>query len=61
MQTFSNDPPINLLEQGKRLLAVSSFEATNSVFTTTNENNSFSVTIPGHWNSSSAQKKLLMN
>ena len=33
-----------------------SFEATNSVFNITGENNSFSITTPGHWNSESAQK-----
>ena len=60
MQTFSFNPPINLVEEGKCLLAVSSFECTNSVFNITNENNSFSITIPGHWNSESA-KKLLRN
>ena len=55
-QTFSFNPPINLVEEGKWLLAVSSFDFTNSVFNITNENNSFSITIPGHWNSESAQK-----
>ena len=56
MQTFPFNPPINLVEEGKWLLAVSSFECTNSVFNITNENNSFSTTIPGHWNSESADK-----
>ena len=37
---------------------MSSFEATNSVFKITNENNSFSITIPGHWNSESAEKTI---
>ena len=32
MQTFSFNPPINLVEEGKWLLAISSFEATNSAF-----------------------------
>ena len=41
MQTFSFTPPRNLLEEGKWLLAVTSFECTNSVFDITNENNSF--------------------
>ena len=49
MQTFSFHPPINLIEEGKRLLPVTSFEATNSVFSVTNENNSFSKIIPGRW------------
>ena len=58
MQTFSFNPPINLVEEGKWLLAVSSFECTNSVFNITNENNSFSITIPGHWNSESAEETI---
>ena len=48
-QTFSFNPPINLFEEDKSLLAVSSFECTNSVFNITNENNSFSINIPGHY------------
>ena len=44
---------------------MSSFEFTNSVFNITDENNSFSITIPGHWENKSAEntfdevKKLL--
>ena len=49
MQTFSFNPPINLVEEGRWLLGVSSFECTNSVFNITNENNSFSIIIPGHY------------
>ena len=49
IQTFSFNPPINLVEEDKWLLAVSSFECTNSVFNITNENNSFSIIIPGHY------------
>ena len=56
MQTFSFNPPIMLDDEGKWLLAVSSFECTNSVFNITNENNWFSITIPGLWNSESAEK-----
>ena len=56
MQTFLFNPPINLVEEGKWLLAFSSSECTNSVFNITNGNNSFSITIPGHWNSESAEK-----
>ena len=48
MQTFSFNLPFNLLEKDKWLLAVSSFECTNSVFNITNENNLFSIIIPGH-------------
>ena len=55
MQTFSFSPPINLFEEGKWLLAVSSFECTNSVFKVTNENNSSSITIPSHWDSKSTE------
>ena len=58
MQTFSFSPLINLVEEGKWLLAVSSFECTNSVFNITNENNSFSITVPGHWQSKSAEKTI---
>ena len=58
MQTFSFNPSINLAEEGKWLLAVSSFECTNSVLNITNENNSFSVTIPGHWKSESAEETI---
>ena len=47
MQYFSIDPPINLSEQDKCLLSVSSFETTNYVFNITDENNSFSISIPG--------------
>ena len=58
MQTFSFNPPINLVEEGKWLLGVSSFECTNSVFNITNENNSFSVIIPGHYQSESVDKTI---
>ena len=53
MQTFSFNSPINFAAVGKWLLAVTSFEVPNSVFNITVENNSFSITIPGHWNSKS--------
>ena len=58
MQTFSFNPPINLVEEGKWLLAVSSFECTNSVFNITNENNSFSIIIPGHYENKSDEKTI---
>ena len=58
MQTFSFKPPINLVEEGKWLLGVSSFECTNSVFNITNENNSFSFIIPGHYETESAEKTI---
>ena len=58
MQTFSFNPPINLVEEGKWLSAVSSFECTNSVFNITNENNSFSIIIPGHYQNKSDEKTI---
>ena len=58
MQSFSFNPPINLIEEGKWLLGVTSFECTNSVFSITDENNSFSITIPGHCISKSAEKTI---
>ena len=41
METFSFNPPISLVEEGKWLLGVTSYEATNSVFKINHENNSF--------------------
>ena len=58
MEAFSFYPPINLVEQDKWLLAVSSFECTNSVFNITNENNSFSIVIPGHYETESAEETI---
>ena len=57
-QIFSFSPPINLADEDKWLLALSSFECTDSVFNITPENNSFSITIPGHWESKSAEKTI---
>ena len=57
-QTFSFNPPINLVEEGKWLLAVATFECTNSVFNITNENNSFSIIIPGHYQTEFAEKMI---
>ena len=58
LKTFSFSPPISLLEESKWFLEVSSFECTNSVFKITNENNSFSITKPGHWQTKSDEKNL---
>ena len=55
-QTFSFNPPINLLDEGKWLMAVSLFECTNSVFNITDDNNSFSIIIPAHWESEFADR-----
>ena len=43
MENFSFDPPINLVEEGKWLLAVTFFEATNSVFNITDETIAFQL------------------
>ena len=55
MKHFSLSPPLNLIEEGNWLLGVTSFECENSVFNITNENNSFSITKPVHWNCESAE------
>ena len=55
METFCFSPPINLVEEGKWLLAGTCFEATNSVFNINIETNSFSITLPGHWETKSAE------
>ena len=55
-QTFSFNPPLNLVEEDKWLLAVSSFECTNSIFNITDDNNSFSIIIRGHWETEFAEK-----
>ena len=57
-QTFSFNPMINLVEEGKCLLGVTSLECTNSVFDITHENNSFSITVLGHCDSKSAEKTI---
>ena len=57
-QPFSFNPPINLLEESKWLLGVSLFECTNSVFNITNENNSFSIIVPRHYETESAEKTI---
>ena len=58
MQTFSFNPPINLVEEGKWLMAVSLFDCTNSVYNITNENNSFSIITPGHYESEFAEETI---
>ena len=58
MQRFSFNPPINLIEEDKWLMAVSSFECTNFVFNITNENNSFSIIIPGHYQNKPDEKTI---
>ena len=58
MQTFSFNRSINLVEEGKWLIAVSLFDCTNPVYNITNENNSFSIIIPGHYQTKIAEKKI---
>ena len=57
-QTVSFNPPINLIEEDKWLLAVSSFECTNPVFNITDGNNSFSIIITGHYQNESDEKTI---
>ena len=57
-QTFSFNPPINLIEEDKWLIAVSSFECTNSVFNITDDNNSFSIIISGHYQNESDEETI---
>ena len=47
-QTSSFNPPLNFSEGGKLLLSVTSFEEVNSLFSITDKNNSFLITIEGH-------------
>ena len=61
MQTFSFSPPINMVEEGKWLLGVTSFECTNSVFNLTDENYSFSQSLYQDIGKPSLPKKLLTN
>ena len=56
MQTFSFNPPINLIEEDKWLVGMTLLECTNSVFNINNENNSFSIIIPGHYQTEFAEK-----
>ena len=58
IQTFSFNPPINLFEEGKWLMAISLFDCTNSVYNITNENNSFSIIIPGHYQTEFAEETI---
>ena len=48
MKTFSITPPKKYSEEGKWLLAVTCFEATNSGFNITNEKKSFLHTVTSY-------------
>ena len=50
---------INLVEEGKWLLRLSSLEREISVFNITNENNSFSINKPGHYQTEFAEKMII--
>ena len=49
LDTFAFPSPINPAEEGKWFIVVTSFEATTAISGITDENNSFSITIPSHW------------
>ena len=55
-ETFSFSPPLNLVEEGNWLLAVTSFEGTIFVFNKTDENNSFPISTLGRWNSGDGEE-----
>ena len=55
LESFSISPALNLGDEDW-LLTVTSFEATNFDFNITDENNSFSITILGHWKFESTEK-----
>ena len=48
METYSFIPQINSVEEDKWFLAVTSSEAMNSLFNLTDEDSSFSISIPFH-------------
>ena len=58
MEPFSFNPRMNLSEEDRCILGVTSFKCTNSVSNKTNENNSLLITIPGHWETESAEKTI---
>ena len=57
-QNFSFNPPKNLVEERKWFSGVSSYGCTSSVFKITNENNSFSIIIPGHYQNKTDEKMI---
>ena len=59
LQTFSFNLPIKIFEEGKWLIGVTSFEWTNTVFNITDENNSFSIIIPDHYQNKSDEKTIV--
>ena len=57
MEIFSFNPPSNLSLE-KWSLAVTSFEAKNSFLKITDQNKSFSISTPGHWNTEEGEEVL---
>ena len=57
-EIFPFSPPINLVEEGKWLLAVTYFEAIKFVYIITDRNNNFSNTTPSQSNSKDAEKTM---
>ena len=55
MGTFSFSTPLNLSEGRKWFLAITSFEATKSVFIITNKNKRFLFSTPGYWSLNSSE------
>ena len=51
MDTFSFNPPIKRSEEGEWPLAMTAFQATNSVLNIKDENKGFSTSPAGHWSS----------
>ena len=49
VETFSFSTTIDLVEEGKWLLGVKSFEATSSVFIIADENSSFWMSTSSYW------------
>ena len=49
IETSSSTAPINLFEEEKWLLAVTCFEATNSVCNKTSDNKNFPISTPSFW------------
>ena len=59
MQTNSFNPPIILVEEGKWLIGLPSLEYTNAVFNITEEKTSFSIIIPGHYQTEFIEKMII--
>ena len=56
MQSFSFNPSIYLSGE-EWMIAITSFETTNSVFIITNEDNSSSISTPSHWKSEDGEER----